>query len=69
MYCSVAYESLQALLPYPLDRKANAVLRSEEDISKVRARRALRTLLDANSNMGLLVRKNCASSFAASPGG
>jgi len=49
----VAYETLQTNLPYPFDKKTKEEVRSEEDISKVRARRALRILLDVHGDWGL----------------
>lgn len=51
---SVAYETLQAALPYPFDPKSKAIVRSEEDLTKIRARRALRILLDVHEVSGVV---------------
>jgi len=50
----VAYETLQSAFPYPFDKKPSSELnRENEDISRVRARRALRILLDVHCDFGL----------------
>ncbi|GAA95278.1 uncharacterized protein L969DRAFT_84990 [Mixia osmundae IAM 14324] len=48
----VAYEYLQAALPYPGSKKPSSLLASSEDITRIRARNALRVLLDAHSDWG-----------------
>ena len=52
----MAYETLQTALPYPFDKKSPAELIQEEDISRVRARRALRVLLDCHQDFGLYAK-------------
>jgi len=50
----LCYEQLQAIFPYPFDKDAKpSIIPIKEDITRIRARNALRILLDCHEDFGL----------------